>query len=215
MAAQLETTIDASRFKLWADRDGNAATIRCERQEHAQALHEFLAQHFTSIELSEPQPDDDESIWSIRIEFNDEATPFQVREALEGCPLARPMRLFDVTVTEQLHFLVRADDLAAWVEAQGEDVWWTADGDPWLMSRLSFPAPPDELAAALRQNGRSLLVADPQKSATDQELTAGEIDRATESDEWGERSLYLRWEGSDVDWLLIEDGPVSDSSSGP
>jgi hypothetical protein len=83
------------------------------------------------------------------------------------------------------------------------------------MRRLSFPAPPDELAAALRENGSPLLVADPDKSATGQELTADEIDRAIVSDEWGERSLYLRWEGSAVDWLLIEDEPVSDSSSGP
>ena len=56
------------------------------------------------------------------------------------------------------HYEVAAGELAAWLEQQGEDRWWTVDGDPLLTGRLAFPCPADELAPELRKIGRPLLV---------------------------------------------------------
>ncbi len=112
------------------------------------------------------------------------------------------------------HYLVRADNLAAWIEDQGDGTWWSVDGDPLLMSRLAFPSPPDELAGELRKIDRPLLVSDPNEAGGGEEILPEELARLVDPDEFGVPALYLSWQGDSNDWLLIEDEPVGESSGG-
>jgi hypothetical protein len=119
------------------------------------------------------------------------------------------------------HYELPAAELAAWLEAQGNDCWWSVDGDPLLTGRLDFPCPADELAAELRQIGQPLLV---QARTEDSEAKGQKIDRNKldavagkiadnlhlrregQSPAWSDdRLLYLCWKESTIDWLLCED----------
>jgi hypothetical protein len=202
------------KFKVWADRCDESAVMRCEGEDNARWLRQFLGQQFPEIHAGDVQLDGD-SHSSFEVRFDDRLTPFQLRAALENCPAIVPMRMFPVSVQEQPHYVVQAWNLASWLEDQGEDVWWTADGDPLLMSRVQLPAPADELAAAIREIDRPLLVADPTKTGSGEELTAAEINRALDRDEWGDRCLFLRWQEGDVDWLLVEDVPMPAAAAHP
>ena len=117
------------------------------------------------------------------------------------------------------HYTVGAGELAAWVEAQGPDLWWDVDGDPLLTGRLSTPCPADELAAALRKVARPLLVqakpgdADARGQAIDADRLDALTSRFSENVSYvgspppgaDDRLLYMRWQNSPVEWLLIED----------
>jgi hypothetical protein len=119
------------------------------------------------------------------------------------------------------HYELAADDLAAWLETQGNDRWWSVDGDPLLTGRLDFPCPADELAAELRQIGQPLLVQarmedtqanghriGPDKLDAVAERIADNLQLIREGQlpAWSrDRLLYLCWKGSTDDWLLCED----------
>jgi len=123
------------------------------------------------------------------------------------------------------HDELPADELAAWLEAQGNDRWWSVDGDPLLTGRLDFPCPADELAAELRQIGQPLLVqariedtgAKGQRINRDKlDAVAGKIAdsmhliREGQLPAWsGDRLLDLCWKGSTDDWLLCEDSEAA------
>jgi hypothetical protein len=110
------------------------------------------------------------------------------------------------------YYLVQARNLAAWIEDQGEEIWWRVDGDPLLMGRLMFPCPPDELAEELRKINRPLLVSDPNGAGHGEEVLPDELSRLVEREELGVPVLYLSWQGDSNDWLLIEDEPLDDES---
>jgi len=123
------------------------------------------------------------------------------------------------------HFEVAAADLAAWLEDQGADRWWSVDGDPLLTGRLDFPSPADELAAELRQVGQPLLVQANKDNADAKGQVIGKENlnaivgriadnlhtiREGQSPPWsGDRVLYLCWKGSTNDWLLTEESEAA------
>jgi len=117
--------------------------------------------------------------------------------------------------TKQSSYLpVAAQELAAWLDRE-PDCYWTVDGDPVLCGKLSLPSPGDELAEALREINKPLEVFDrrdiPQSPG--KAVTASELDDLVETEELGSRVLQLRWEGRDIEWLLIEDEETSESES--
>ncbi len=114
------------------------------------------------------------------------------------------------------HFRLRASDLAAWLEAQGEESWWSVDGDPVLTQRLDFPCPSDELAEELRRFDRQLLLLDSraQPCARGEVLASSGLDEVAYSDD-GNRAFQFCWaDGPDVDWILFEDTETGRSSLG-
>lgn len=123
------------------------------------------------------------------------------------------------------HYELSAGSLAAWIEAQGADRWWTVDGDPLLTGRLTFPCPGDELAAEFRKINRNLLVqAKKDDTAADgrgieQEGLDALVGRLGDSisttgnqpppPSARDRILYLCWKGASDEWLLAEDSETS------
>jgi hypothetical protein len=123
------------------------------------------------------------------------------------------------------HYELSSAELAAWLEEQGPDRWWTVDGDPLLTGRMTFPCPARYLAAELQKLSRPLLV----KAKTDdhaakgQPMSKDQIDAVVErvgSDIhiigegakplWpDDRILYLCWKGSINEWLLQEDSEAA------
>ena len=108
---------------------------------------------------------------------------------------------------------VPAEELAKWLDDQGEDIYWTVDGDPELTGRLSVPCPGDELASQIRSIGKTLLVFDPRRESQARRgvIAASELDGFVESEELGTSVLQLCWKGSETVWLLIEDEETSES----
>lgn len=135
-------------------------------------------------------------------------------------------RDFEMSIEDAPYFEIPASELAAWIEDQGQDHWWTVDGDPELSGRISFPCPGDELAAELRRIGKPLLVADQtqQESEHGKVLGRHDLDRLAgrlgnnlqikgSSPTWvNDRLFFLSWKGSPTEWLLIEDEETSESS---
>jgi hypothetical protein len=123
------------------------------------------------------------------------------------------------------HYELPAHELAAWLEAQGDERWWSVDGDPLLTGRLDFPCPADELATESRQIGQSLLVQArlEETGAKGQRINRDKLDaiavkiadslhliREGQLPSWsGDRLLYLCWNGSTNDWLLCEDSEAA------
>ena len=125
------------------------------------------------------------------------------------------------------YFTLPARELAAWIEQQGGDTWWTVDGDPVLSSRLSFPCPGDELAEELRKLDRDLLVQDTRKRPdangqnVDRTALDGLVDHLGQHASvptgtrfpWAkDRLLSLCWRDSTEEWLLVEDRETTESS---
>lgn len=123
------------------------------------------------------------------------------------------------------YYELPVDELAAWLEAQGKDHWWSVDGDPLLAGRLFFPCPADELADELRRVRQPLLV---QARKEDKRAKGQRIDRdmldevagkiagdlhpmnGGELPPWSnDRVLYLCWKESTDDWLLCEDSETA------
>jgi hypothetical protein len=123
------------------------------------------------------------------------------------------------------HYELPAAELAAWVEQQGPDRWWSVDGDPLLTGRLSFPCPAKTLAAHLRNVGRALLIQAKKDDTEAKGQVIGKdrldavVDRFAnnirpsgtgEMPSWSEdRILYLCWKGSIDEWLLVEDSETT------
>ena len=106
---------------------------------------------------------------------------------------------------------ITIEQLAGWLDEQGEDSYWTVDGDPLLGGRLSFPCPSDELAAELRKINKGLLVVPPPEPPSEAGGPTPELDDFVDDKELGTRVLQLRWEDSDSAWILIEDEETSEN----
>lgn len=123
------------------------------------------------------------------------------------------------------HYELSPSELAAWLEQQGSDRWWTVDGDPLLTGRLTFPCPARNLAAELRKIPRPLLIQAKKEdsAATGQAINKDNIDAVVdrvgnnvhliqggEKPPWSDdRILYLCWKGSTDEWLLAEDSETT------
>ncbi len=201
------------RFRVSALREGEICTFYCDDEPSALWLKGYMSRAFPQATISELDSSRSGNQVCFQVTLDRNAPPLQVRESLLACPAIRLVGLFDVGIREQPHYRLPASELATWLDRQASEPWWTVDGDPLLMSRLAFPAPPEELAAELRKIDRPLLVADPLGEATDQqELVAANVDRAVAKDELGDRVLVLTWEHSESDWQLVEDQPVLETS---
>ncbi|MCG3147736.1 MAG: hypothetical protein PCFJNLEI_01177 [Verrucomicrobiae bacterium] len=123
-----------------------------------------------------------------------------------------------MSIQNRAHYKLATAELAKWLETQGDDCWWSVDGDPLLTGLVSFPSPSSELAEALRQINIPLLLQDKNDAAqaTGQQITASDLNRLAETDDVGNRSFLLGWENSpadDLGWLLVEDRESARSSS--
>lgn len=201
-----------TKFRVFAAREPSKCKIRCQGEQNAVWMRDYLRSELSNATVMDPQPIDDTPLFRVDVELNADATAFAVQRALLDCPAALLMQMFDVRVHEQPHFRVSSENLSAWVDDQGEDSEWIVDGDAYLMSRLEFPASHDELARELRSAGKPLLVADPNETGAGEEVTPDELDRVVEIDERGNRTMTLTWEGGDSDWQLVEEELTSESS---
>jgi hypothetical protein len=122
-----------------------------------------------------------------------------------------------VRIRDLPHYRIAAAELAKWIADQDEESWWTVDGDPVLTQRVDFPCPGPDLAVALIQIGKSLLLLDPRDTSTASEetISSQQLDDVAYTDDFGDRVFRLCWEdGPDVDWLLVEDTQTSENSAG-
>lgn len=109
-----------------------------------------------------------------------------------------------MAVREKAYSIVRADDLADWIERQ-PDMWWSVDGDPQLKGIVDFPCPSDELAPEIRRMGKNLVLLDKESPTGEDEMVdSRKLDHMT-FDFGNDKALYLSWEDSDSDWVLRED----------
>jgi hypothetical protein len=115
---------------------------------------------------------------------------------------------------------VPSGTLAEWVASQGSAHWWSVDGDPLLMGRLSFPCPGDELVEELRRIDRPLIV----RGRDGAIKTGGEpagaeaalavLDQVADRDPRGDRVLLLQWKDEPTEWLLMEDTEAARNATG-
>jgi hypothetical protein len=124
-----------------------------------------------------------------------------------------------MSLRDEPHYKVPSPELAALLEHQGLDRWWSVDGDPLLTVWLSFPCPADELAAELRRINRTLLIQDRRQPPLGRGQTrlARELDALVtrlgdnvesreEKQVWtNDRVFILSWEDRPDEWLLVED----------
>jgi hypothetical protein len=129
-----------------------------------------------------------------------------------------------MSLRDEPHYRISSSELAAWLESQGTDRWWSVDGDWLLTGRVSFPCPADELAADLRRINRPLLVQDQRKppSGRGEQIGARDLDGLATS--WADyfrtngappgasdRVFVLCWEDRGDEWLLLEDVETTES----
>lgn len=101
--------------------------------------------------------------------------------------------------------------LSEWLRQQGDDSWWTVDGDSVLTELVDFPCPSGVLADVLTSTKCNLTFFD--RSYTDgnrdQLENIGQIDQFVSKDDRGERVLELKWtDQQEQPWLLIEDSEM-------
>src|SRR5262249_20729852 len=68
-----------------------------------------------------------------------------------------PLRGVPAMSTLQHHFVISSRELADWLDSQ-PDCWWVAGPDDLLVSKANFPCPSDELAAALREVNKNIII---------------------------------------------------------
>jgi hypothetical protein len=131
-----------------------------------------------------------------------------------------------MSLRDEPHYRIASTELAAWLESQGTDRWWSVDGDPLLTGRLSLPCPADELADELRRINRTLLVQDRRKnpSGHGEPIVAQNLDElvtrmgdnlqtnGTKPAWANDRLLFLSWEDRGDEWMLVEDVETTESS---
>ena len=131
-----------------------------------------------------------------------------------------------MSLRDEPHYRIASSELAAWLEAQGTDRWWTVDGDPLLTGRLSLPCPADELADELRRINRTLLVRDRRKppAGRGEQIVARDLDglaarlgenlqtNGTPPPWASDRLFFLCWEEREDEWLLVEDEETTERS---
>jgi hypothetical protein len=116
-----------------------------------------------------------------------------------------------MSLQNEPHYSLSAATLAEWIEKQPER-WWVVDGDSWLMERVLFPCPGDELVEALQKNGGRLLVYDktPGSRAHGEEIGVDRLDALCDtSDNFQQKTLLLSWDNGPREWLLVEDKEAS------
>ena len=148
----------------------------------------LLADHHSTKQGCRGQLPGLESDWSVRVQ--------------SAILVVWPRRNLELAT-----YSLSVEELADWLTSQGEDLWWTIDGEQELAEKLKLPCPTDELAAALRARGGTLLVV----AAPGQELPEGEVLGQDNLErlavhEGDARVFQLAWDGGLGDvWVLVED----------
>jgi len=99
--------------------------------------------------------------------------------------------------------------VARWLESQ-PGTWWFVDGDPYLTGKMDVPCPAEELADALADEEKTLVVISEQSLGDSDSLTkvdqfVGLVDHVKPQDPSSNRVWLCRWQDSDDEWLLVED----------
>jgi len=122
-----------------------------------------------------------------------------------------------MSIKDGPHFVISTNDLATWLERQG-DQWWSVDNDPVLMEHLFLPCDGFTLAEFLRKLNRWVLVEDRRSPATGAGETIGPDElNALASRLNGKkhgrnaRLFYFSWANSPIEWLLFEDLRTTES----
>jgi hypothetical protein len=113
-------------------------------------------------------------------------------------------------VEKEPHYSISSEELAKWLETQ-PDSWWMVGLDPRLAGDVDFPCPSGELADAVRKINKPLFVFDKQgdPKAVGQEITMDRLNDLADTDNnYKHRTFLLRWQDSDIEWLLSEDEPL-------
>jgi hypothetical protein len=131
----------------------------------------------------------------------------------------------NMSIRDEPHFKIASTELAAWLESQGTDRWWSIDGDAHLGRRLYVPFPADELVTDLRRINKTLLVEDLREnpSGRGERIVAKDLDGLA-THLWGNvqsngtqpasprnRIFALCWEDRSDEWLLLEDLKTTES----
>lgn len=113
------------------------------------------------------------------------------------------------------HYEMQSHELADWLDNEGAEAWWTADGERHLNRTVDFPCPPEELSEALRKMpNRTLEVFDPRPGATTDGASLGngvQLADLADCDNRRRRQVYaFRWKGEGIEkvWLLRENEPL-------
>lgn len=110
-------------------------------------------------------------------------------------------------IKDRPHFSISSEELANWLASHPE-CWWFVDGDPVLIHMLYTPAPGDELAAAIRQIKKRILIFDKTAGSTahGEPIAADRLEQLADRDNnQNERVFLCAWDGEDQQWLLAED----------
>jgi hypothetical protein len=130
-----------------------------------------------------------------------------------------------MSIQNEPHYTISTEDVATWLERQGEDVWWTVALDRLLTGLRILPCTGPELAAEFRRLNRTILVLDPNKNpdAHGQLIGPGELDNLVsrfnddvpahvELGPGGrDRFFYCSWPGAEKEWMLMEDGDTTEA----
>ena len=104
-------------------------------------------------------------------------------------------------------FVISSQELADWLESQ-PDCWWVAGPDDLLVSKANFPCPSDELAAALRQVNKNIVIHTDKTIGIEdgRQISGRELPLLADTQNRHQnRDFLASWEGSDKEWLLTED----------
>ena len=120
-----------------------------------------------------------------------------------------------LTSISQAHVTVTASELADWIDQQS-DHWWFIDGDPILVPLVDVPCPSDELAQAIREVGKRVLIYDSAAAATPRtkSFDISQLDElADRENNRRERNFLCAWEGTELEWILIDDTEAAETFS--
>jgi hypothetical protein len=119
-----------------------------------------------------------------------------------------------MSLKDKPHFTLSSDALASWIEHQ-PNTWWSVDGDKYLMSILDFPCPSDELAPAIRNVRKDVLIYDktPGSNASGGKLDIDNLQALADTRNSKSRMAFLlSWGDSGDGWLLLEDEALVQTS---
>ncbi len=117
--------------------------------------------------------------------------------------------------TDLPYYTINSTALAKWLIEQ-PDNWWNVDGDPLLTSLVDFPCPSDEIASALTKVAGTIRIFDSRDEAKahGEEIAAEQLDAlADTANNSHARTFLLRWDDSDVQWLLAEDPDAANDAA--
>jgi hypothetical protein len=103
-------------------------------------------------------------------------------------------------------FVISSRELARWLDSQ-PDCWWGVGHDDALITRVNFPSPSDEVAEALREIDRNLIIhTDKEIGIEDgRQISGHELPLIADTqNRYQNRCFLASWEGSDKKWLLSE-----------